>query len=179
MIEIKEVIKKYKRNKEELLVLDNVSYSFNNQIYGIIGESGAGKSTLIKCILGIEKINRGHIIVNNRDITKMSIDELANYRNKDIGYIPQNDALFENLTAEENVIIPALRDNDNVETHDILNKVFESLGITDNPLQVVFYASAAETVSSKEDVGMEFMIFEASSLGKYLDDFPCYKNPSI
>ena len=71
------------------------------------------------------------------------------------------------------------RDNDNVETHDILNKVFESLGITDNPSQVVFYASAAETVSSKEDVGMEFMIFEASSFGKHLDDFPCYDNPSI
>ena len=64
------------------------------------------------------------------------------------------------------------RDNDNVETHDILNKVFESLGITDNPSQVVFYASAAETVSSKKDSGMEFMIFEASSLRKHLSAFP-------
>lgn len=65
MIKIKKVTKKYNNN----LILDIESFSFEKgKSYMIVGNNGSGKSTLIKCILGINKINSGNVIINTKNI---------------------------------------------------------------------------------------------------------------
>ncbi|RLG43268.1 MAG: hypothetical protein DRN78_02100 [Thermoproteota archaeon] len=73
---------------------------------GLFAPSGYGKSTLIFLIAGLEKPDKGSIIVNGRDITKLGDRELALYRRKEIGIVFQSFNLFPYLTALENVMIP-------------------------------------------------------------------------
>ncbi|AFH42990.1 ABC transporter ATP-binding protein [Fervidicoccus fontis] len=63
----------------------------------IIGPNGAGKSTLLKVILGLIDAKRGNIILNGREITKLPTEK------RNIGYVPQSYALFENMTVRENI----------------------------------------------------------------------------
>ncbi|MCO4328509.1 ABC transporter ATP-binding protein [Staphylococcus hyicus] len=79
-------------------VLNDVSLSVNSgQILGIIGPSGSGKTTSIKCLLGMEKLNNGSAIILNSTMPNRKI--LGH-----IGYMGQSDALYENLSAYENLI---------------------------------------------------------------------------
>ncbi|MFO3702492.1 ABC transporter ATP-binding protein [Staphylococcus felis] len=79
-------------------VLNDVSLSVNSgEILGIIGPSGSGKTTLIKCLLGMEKLNSG--LATILDTTMPNRKILGR-----IGYMGQSDALYENLSAYENLI---------------------------------------------------------------------------
>ncbi|WP_195989675.1 ABC transporter ATP-binding protein [Clostridium sp. D53t1_180928_C8] len=93
VIEINNVIKKYGKT----LVLNNVNLTIKKgEILGLIGPSGAGKSTLVKAIMGIEKINSGEINVLNKKVPNLDIF-------KNIGYMAQADALYEDLSGKENL----------------------------------------------------------------------------
>lgn len=93
VIEINNVIKKYGKT----LVLNNVNLTIKKgEILGLIGPSGAGKSTLVKAIMGIEKINSGEIKVLNKKVPNLDIF-------KNIGYMAQADALYEDLSGKENL----------------------------------------------------------------------------
>jgi ABC-type Fe3+/spermidine/putrescine transport system ATPase subunit len=69
-----------------------------NEYFVLLGRSGSGKTTLIKCISGLHKVTNGKIILNDRDVTQMP----SEYRN--IGYLPQNFALFPHLDVENNIL---------------------------------------------------------------------------
>ena len=75
------------------------------KIYGIIGYSGAGKSTLIRCINLLEKPTSGQVIVNNKDLTKLSEKDLRNSRKK-IGMIFQHFNLMGSRNVFQNVSYP-------------------------------------------------------------------------
>ena len=68
----------------------------SGEIVGLIGPSGTGKTTLIQCMLGMEKVNSGEVVINGTTIPDRKI--LG-----DIGYMAQNDALYEDLTGKENL----------------------------------------------------------------------------
>ncbi len=105
MILVQNLYKSY-GNAEEDIVLRDVSLEVQKgEIFGIIGQSGVGKSTLLRCINGLEVFNRGKLIVNGRDISRLSDYELRHFR-KDIGMIFQNFALLNRKTVFENVVLP-------------------------------------------------------------------------
>lgn len=94
-IEIKNVTKRF----GDKLVIDNVSLNIGKgEVFGLLGPNGAGKSTLINLAVGLLKIDKGEILVDGFNITKEDLKAKSK-----IGFVPQEIALFESLTAKENL----------------------------------------------------------------------------
>jgi ABC-2 type transport system ATP-binding protein len=93
VVKIDSVSKSYSRR----MILDNISLNIENgQIYGLIGPSGAGKTTLVKIMVGMEKADAGAIQVLDKKMPNLETMQ-------DIGYMAQSDALYSDLTGEENL----------------------------------------------------------------------------
>lgn len=87
-------------------VLFDISTRFEpGRINAIIGASGHGKSVLMKCMVGLLKVDEGHIYYDNRDFIHLDDQELREVRRK-IGMLFQGTALFDSITVEENVEFP-------------------------------------------------------------------------
>jgi len=94
---------------EELHILKNVSLSIKaNKLTVIIGASGAGKSTFLHILGGLDKPDSGEVILLNQNLYELKNNELAKFRNKNIGFVFQFHHLLPEFTAEENVMIPLL-----------------------------------------------------------------------
>lgn len=78
------------------------------EIVSIVGASGAGKTTLLQIIGTLDKANKGQILINGQDVSKMSDAKLSSFRNKNIGFVFQFHQLLPEFTALENVMMPAL-----------------------------------------------------------------------
>ena len=81
------------------------------EIVSIVGPSGAGKTTLLMIMGTLEKSDSGRVLIDDIDLTKLSEKKLANFRNKNIGFVFQFHQLLPEFTALENVMIPALIGN--------------------------------------------------------------------
>lgn len=93
----------------QLEVLKGVDLSVEKgEIVSIIGPSGAGKTTLLQIIGTLDKQDEGTIVIDGTDIRKLSEKELAEFRNKHIGFIFQFHQLLPEFTALENTMMPAL-----------------------------------------------------------------------
>lgn len=77
------------------------------EIVSIVGKSGAGKSTLLHILGTLDRADKGTLIINNTDVSKLNEKQLAEFRNKNIGFIFQFHHLLPEFTALENVCIPA------------------------------------------------------------------------
>jgi lipoprotein-releasing system ATP-binding protein len=101
--------KVYRSAGTELVVLDEVSLCVRrNERVAIIGESGAGKSTLLHLIGGLDRPSGGRILYGDRDIVGLSEQQLAEFRNAEIGFVWQNPSLLPEFSALENVMLPLL-----------------------------------------------------------------------
>lgn len=115
MIEIKQLTKSFKTPRGKITVLDNFSLAaLNGSFLGIAGKSGAGKSTLLSLIAGLQKPDSGTIKIDAgenaafpTEVTVLSEKELAAFRNKNIGFVSQEQSFLENLTVLDNVRLPA------------------------------------------------------------------------
>lgn len=93
-VEIKDLVK----NFGDTQVLKNINISIEEgEFVTLLGPSGCGKSTLLRCLAGLNSIDGGKIFVNGKDITDIEP------RNRDIGMVFQNYALFPNMTVWENI----------------------------------------------------------------------------
>ena len=83
----------------------DVEFQTEEEIFGVLGESGCGKSLTLKCIAGIERPDQGRIVLNGRELfdSKKGINLPA--RERKVGYLFQEYALFPNMTVEENIAI--------------------------------------------------------------------------
>jgi phospholipid/cholesterol/gamma-HCH transport system ATP-binding protein len=126
MIELRQVDFAY----GEKLVLRNVSLRIGDEeSLVIVGRSGSGKSTILRLILGLETPNSGGVLVDERDIGKMSRRQLQEMR-KQMGMVFQDGALFDSLTVGENVGY-YLFEHTRLLTSEIENRVREMLGFVD------------------------------------------------
>jgi len=87
-------------------VLFSINTDFQRgKINQIIGTSGSGKTVLLKCLVGLFEVDKGFVMFDNQNFTKMNFYERKNVR-KDIGMLFQGSALFDSMTVEENVMFP-------------------------------------------------------------------------
>ena len=99
--------KSYFMGKHELQVLKGVSLDiFKNEYVALMGPSGSGKSTLMNIIGCLDTPTAGRYILNNNDVSEMKDNDLAEVRNKEIGFVFQQFNLLPRLTAAENVALP-------------------------------------------------------------------------
>lgn len=93
--------------KEPIPVLKGISLSImKNEYVALMGPSGSGKSTLMNILGCLDSPTGGRYILNQQDVSKMSDDDLADVRNKEIGFVFQQFNLLPRLTAAENVALP-------------------------------------------------------------------------
>ena len=104
-MKINSISKIYKaKNAEPVIALNDVSFELPNKgMVFILGKSGSGKSTLLNVISGLTKVDKGSIEVDNKDITKLSENELCKYRNTLCGFIFQEYNLIPELNVSENI----------------------------------------------------------------------------
>ena len=113
MIEAKNIVKNY----GSLQVLRGVDVSIaQGEVVSIVGPSGAGKTTLLQILGTLDRPDGGTVTYDGTDMTRMSDNELARFRNKNIGFVFQFHQLLPEFTTLENVAIPALIGGENRET---------------------------------------------------------------
>lgn len=109
LIKMENIYKIYIMGSEQVYANDNISITIDEgEFVAIVGKSGSGKSTLMNIIGALDKPTSGHYYLNGRDTSNMSDDELADLRNKYIGFIFQQYNLLPKLTLLENVELPLL-----------------------------------------------------------------------
>lgn len=105
MISAKNIVKSY----GTLDVLRGVDVEIQKgEIVAIVGKSGAGKSTLLHIIGTLDRADKGQVVINGEDVSRMNNKRLAEFRNQNIGFIFQFHHLLPEFSAIENVTIPAL-----------------------------------------------------------------------
>jgi len=109
MVETKNVRKQFKDDAGTFDVLKDVSFSVEaGEMVALVGTSGAGKTTLLQILGGLDKCDGGTVTVGGKNLDKISDNELAQYRNRHIGFVFQFHHLLPDFTAIENVLIPGL-----------------------------------------------------------------------
>jgi putative ABC transport system ATP-binding protein len=108
-VDIQDVTKKFRKETTEVVALRETTVTIPAGTFlCLMGPSGSGKSTLLNLIAGIDRPSSGQIMVDGRDISKLSEGALAAWRNQTIGFIFQTFNLIPVLTAFENVELPLL-----------------------------------------------------------------------
>jgi ABC-type lipoprotein export system ATPase subunit len=129
MIKIKNLYKTYGEGDGEVHALKNCNLTIEDgEFVAIIGKSGSGKTTLLNLLGGLDTPNSGEIFYDDIDISKLSDSKLATFRLEKIGFVFQFFDLLSELTAEENILLPAkLVKNKAIDFEGIANR----LGISD------------------------------------------------
>jgi len=109
LIEIQEIARQYTIGTETIHALTSVSLNIKKgEFVALMGPSGSGKSTLMNILGCLETPNHGAYILNGINVSEMSDDELAEVRNKEIGFVFQTFNLLPKSTALENVALPLI-----------------------------------------------------------------------
>ena len=100
-------VEKYYGSKGNITkAVDNISFEVEKgEFIGIMGPSGSGKTTLLNCIATIDHVTSGHIIINEKDITRIKKNNLSKFRREELGFIFQYFNLLDTLTAYENIAL--------------------------------------------------------------------------
>jgi len=108
-IEVKNVYKSYQLAEESVEVLKNVNLEVERgDFISIMGPSGSGKSTLLYLMGGLDKATKGSIRLNGVEMRMLDDEQESRMRRRDIGFVFQAYNLIDNLTLEENILLPAL-----------------------------------------------------------------------
>ncbi len=109
LIEIRGLSKVFRRDSVEIRALDKIDLAVHaGEFVSLMGPSGSGKSTLLNIVAGIDRPTSGEAIVLGIDLSRLSEDQLAGWRNEHVGFVFQHFNLIPVLTAFENVELPLL-----------------------------------------------------------------------
>jgi lipoprotein-releasing system ATP-binding protein len=129
-----------------MIVAKNIQYSYDKlevlkgvnlhikqgEFVSITGASGAGKTTLLQLLGTLDKVQTGSLIINNKEVNTLNQKELANFRNKEIGFVFQFHNLLVEFTALENVCLPAfIAGTDKKQAEEKGMELLALLGLTD------------------------------------------------
>lgn len=99
-------------NGQELLLFDDLNFQVpSNSLTAIFGNSGSGKSTLLHLLGGLDRPNQGRVLFLNQDLAQLTSNALAEWRNREVGFVFQFHHLLKGFTALENVLMPDLISN--------------------------------------------------------------------
>ena len=109
IIHLENICKSYYLGKQELPVLKGINLDIlKNEYVALMGPSGSGKSTLMNILGCLDSPTKGRYILNGKDVSGMEDNDLAEVRNKEIGFVFQQFNLLPRLTAAENVALPLI-----------------------------------------------------------------------
>ena len=124
LIEIKNVYKVFKTGKIKNNVLNDINLSIEEgEILIILGPSGSGKTTLLNVVSGLDKITKGKISYNGKNISKYSDMRMTKFRKKNLGFIFQTYNLLEHLNVYENVLVGSSLGKVKVDIDEIIETV--------------------------------------------------------
>src|SRR5690606_35055014 len=101
--------KRYKSGQNDLIIFEGLDLEvFQGEKLALVGESGAGKSTLLHLLGGLDRPTEGSIEFGGTEITTLNEADLADFRNRHVGFVWQTHYLLPEFTALENVMMPLL-----------------------------------------------------------------------
>ena len=131
-IEIVNGYKEYIKNKEKIVVLNNINVKFEKgKTYAIMGNSGSGKTTLLKILGTLDILTSGKLLIENNDILKLEDNEKATIRMKKIGFIFQEFYLNEYMNVQENIMQPMYinKEYNKVTRRQRVNELIKIMGL--------------------------------------------------
>jgi putative ABC transport system ATP-binding protein len=133
IIHLDNIYKSYFMGKQAIPVLKGISLNIaKNEYVALMGPSGSGKSTLMNILGCLDSPTSGTYILNGHDVSKMPDDDLAEVRNKEIGFVFQQFNLLPRLTAAENVALPLVYAGITKKRRtEIAMEVLEKVSLTD------------------------------------------------
>jgi putative ABC transport system ATP-binding protein len=133
VIDAHNISKVYNRKTIPVYAVNNVHLHLERgEFTALVGPSGSGKTTLLNMIGGLDKPDEGNIFINGVDITRLSANELINFRLKNIGFVFQSFNLIPVLTAKENVeFIMQLQKMNKKERNYRVDRLFKEIGLED------------------------------------------------
>lgn len=140
ILSVKDVSKTYQSGNRKLTVLDQVNFDIQSgESIAIVGPSGSGKTTLLGLCAGLDSSTKGSVVLNGKAFEKLTEDQRAAVRSRDVGFIFQNFQLLPTLTALENVMVPLelkKRKDAKEKALELLDKVGLKDRVTHYPTQL-------------------------------------------
>ena len=132
MIELKNVFKTYKSKKSKnTTAINGISFAFEGKgMTFILGKSGSGKSTLLNVIGGLDKYDKGDILILGKSSEEFKTADLDSYRNTYVGFIFQEFNLLEDYDVYENIILALQLQQKEINESEV-DKLLERLELTD------------------------------------------------
>ncbi|OGW06079.1 MAG: ABC transporter ATP-binding protein [Nitrospinae bacterium RIFCSPLOWO2_01_FULL_39_10] len=133
LVQIRGVKKSFKVGEDYLEVLKGLNFNImKGEMLGVVGASGAGKSTLLHVVGALDKPTEGDVIFKEEDLFKMTDMQLAEFRNRKVGFVFQFSNLLPEFTAMENVMLPALiGDREEDEAAGEAKRILTDVGLKD------------------------------------------------
>lgn len=133
LLQVRHLTKVYSSGSRSLTVLDDIAFSIaQGSTTAIVGPSGSGKTTLLGLLAGLDRPTSGSITLDGIDLSKQSEDDLAEIRNRLIGFVFQSFQLIPTLTALENVMVPLeLRGERTKDVEKRAKELLERVGLGD------------------------------------------------
>lgn len=124
LVEFKNVVKQYKMGEITINAVDDISFNIEEGEFAVVvGSSGAGKTTVLNILGGMDSTTKGEVIIDGKDITKLSDKKLIDYRRFDIGFVFQFYNLIPNLTARENIELATQISKNPLDPDQVLDSV--------------------------------------------------------
>lgn len=144
MIHIKNVKKSFLTGNEKIEIFRDLNLDIQTgEFVAIIGPSGSGKSTFLNMLSGIDRSFQWHLEVENKDISKLSDDEMTEFRGKNLSYIFQNFKLVENLTVWENIDL--IVELNHLERNFSTDEILQIVGLSSKKDVYAFHLSGGES----------------------------------
>jgi lipoprotein-releasing system ATP-binding protein len=133
MITVEKLSKTYQTPGEDIRVLTNLDLSLDDgETAAIVGPSGCGKSTLLNLLGALDRPTSGSVHIGGQNITHLTEEQAATFRNHSLGFIFQQQHLLPQLTVLENVLVPRLAGDwqeTAAETEDRARQLLDSVGL--------------------------------------------------
>jgi len=134
VISLKAITKSYNTADVAIEILHGIDMTiYEGEFVAIIGPSGSGKSTLLHIVGLLDNATSGKYMLHNDDVTTLTEDEQAHFRNKEIGFVFQSFNLLQRTTVLENVVLPAVYAGTNVRERQLRGiALLEKVGLGDH-----------------------------------------------